>query len=68
MEYATLEFKKYHGKHFLMEINPRPWSWNSIIDYAGINLPYIACNTILNPTSKILYRQKKNIKEHGYSH
>jgi D-aspartate ligase len=56
---CQLEFKRYHGKHFLMEINPRPWSWNSIIDYAGINLPYIACKTILNPTSKILYRQKK---------
>ena len=56
---CQLEFKKYRGKHYLMEINPRPWSWNSIIEYAGINLPFIACTTILNPNKKASYVQKE---------
>ena len=50
---CQLEFKKYQEKYYLMEINPRPWSWNSIIVYSGINLPYIACKKILNPQKKI---------------
>jgi len=37
---CQVEFKKDKGKFYLMEINPRPWSWISLIDYAGINLPY----------------------------
>jgi predicted ATP-grasp superfamily ATP-dependent carboligase len=43
---CQIEFKKNDNDFFLMEINPRPWSWNSIIEYAGINLPYLAISII----------------------
>tara|TARA_A100001015_G_scaffold304282_1_gene395251 strand:- start:1111 stop:2277 length:1167 start_codon:yes stop_codon:yes gene_type:complete len=56
---CQIEFKKYKKVYYLMEINPRPWSWNSIIEYAGLNLPYIACKTILKPYEKIKYTQKR---------
>ena len=45
---CQIEFKKNNSEFYLMEINPRPWSWNSIIEYSGVNLPYIACITIKN--------------------
>lgn len=56
---CQVEFKKYKGDFYLMEINPRPWSWNSIMDYAGINLPYIAIKTILSDDKSKFYHQKK---------
>lgn len=39
---CQVEFKKRGDKYYLMEINPRSWSWNSITTYAGVNLPWIA--------------------------
>lgn len=42
---CQVEFKEADGKFYLMEINPRPWSWNSLMEYAGVNLPYLACRS-----------------------
>ena len=39
---CQVEFKKKNNIYYLMEINPRPWSWISLMDYAGLNLPFIA--------------------------
>ncbi len=39
---CQIEFKKWNDRFYLIEINPRPWSWISLMDYAGLNLPYIA--------------------------
>ncbi len=38
---AQVEFKKYNGEYYLMEINPRTWLWNSLWTYGGVNLPNI---------------------------
>ena len=32
---AQVEFKYYKGTYYLMEINPRSWSWNSLATFAG---------------------------------
>ena len=55
---AQIEFKQHGGEFFLMEINPRSWSWNSIGLLAGVNLPWIACNTIArgDPTTGLQHR------------
>lgn len=43
---AQVEFKKHKNEFYLMEFNPRPWLWNSLSTFAGVNLPWIACETI----------------------
>ena len=45
---CQIEYKKYAKKYYLMEINPRPWSWISLFTYGGLNLPYIACQMKVN--------------------
>lgn len=43
---AQIEFKQHDGTYYLMEINPRSWSWNSLATYAGVNLPATAIAAI----------------------
>ena len=43
---AQVEFKHYDGEFYLMEINPRSWSWNSLSTFSGTNLPWIGCQTV----------------------
>jgi len=43
---AQIEFKKHNGSFYLMEVNPRSWSWNALSNQAGVNLPWIGCQTI----------------------
>jgi D-aspartate ligase len=37
---AQIEYKKHQEDFYLMEINPRSWSWISLSTYSGVNLPY----------------------------
>ncbi len=41
---AEFEYKKDEvtGDYFLIEINPRAWSWIGITPYCGVNIPVIA--------------------------
>lgn len=41
---AEFEYKKDEetGRFFLIEINPRAWSWIGITPYCGVNIPLIA--------------------------
>lgn len=57
---CQVEFKKHEDEYYLMEINPRPWSWISLMDYAGFNLPWIAMETIEGRKTTKVYKQKKN--------
>lgn len=43
---CQIEFKKSGEAFYLMEINPRPWSWISLMEYGGVNLPYLACESV----------------------
>lgn len=60
---AELEFKRNEkdGKYYLIEINPRAWSWVGITPYAGVNLPYIAYDNMINGSKKkyVMNKEKK---------
>lgn len=57
---SQIEFKKHQDKYYLIEINPRIWSWHEINRKVGVNLCKIACdhiggksnNTIITPIPK----------------
>ena len=48
---AEFEYKKneHTGEFRLIEINPRLWSWIGITPYCGVNIPYIAYQSLLGP-------------------
>ncbi len=56
---CQLEFKKFEDDFYLMEINPRPWSWISLMEYGGVNLSYIAAQHATNNISDKLIKQDK---------
>lgn len=56
---CQVEFKKHNEEFYLMEINPRPWSWNSLITYAGVNLPHIALKVLSGRVPNECQRMKK---------
>lgn len=39
---AQIEFKKYNSKYYLIEINPRPFSWLELFRLAELNLAELA--------------------------
>jgi D-aspartate ligase len=41
---SQVEFKKHNGEYYLIEINPRVWSWHQIHSKDGVNLCKIACD------------------------
>ncbi len=43
---TQVEFKKEGDTYYLMETNPRSWSWNSLTFFSGINLPYLGCRAV----------------------
>lgn len=46
---AQVEYKEFKGKFFLIEINPRPFSWIELFNYSGINLAFLATQNNTNP-------------------
>ncbi|MBX2816119.1 MAG: ATP-grasp domain-containing protein [Saprospiraceae bacterium] len=58
---SQIEFKKHEDKYYLMEINARPWAWHDLFEYAGLNLSYLALETIDRgaPMSDTVLRFKK---------
>jgi len=46
---AELEFKhnEIDNEYYLIEMNPRTWSWIGITPHTGVNLPLIAYNNML---------------------
>ena len=56
---CQIEFKKCQERYYLMEINPRSWSWNSLTTYGGVNLPYIACKDLAGEGSLDLITQDR---------
>lgn len=43
-----IEYKKAQGKYYLIEINPRIWSWHELNRMVGVNLVEICLNVVLN--------------------
>jgi len=43
---SQIEFKKFEGQYYLIEINPRVWSWHQIHEKVGVNLCLIAATNV----------------------
>lgn len=54
---ASLEFKRYGGSHYFIELNPRlPW-YNALFTDAGVNLPYLAYRDLVGePLATVVQR------------
>lgn len=64
---AQVEFKHHDGEYYLIEINPRSWSWNSLATFAGVNLPWIGCNAVLgNPQSLVTQTRMRGTWSYAY--
>lgn len=60
---SQIEFKKYKGEFYLIEINPRIWSWHQIHSKVGVNLCQICVNQLLFPakiSKELIYPYKGN--------
>jgi predicted ATP-grasp superfamily ATP-dependent carboligase len=60
---SQIEFKKYKGEFYLIEINPRIWSWHQIHSKVGVNLCQICVNQLLFPAKVsmgLIYPYKGN--------
>ena len=55
---TQVEFKKYQGEYYLMEINPRPWLWNGLMTHAGLNMAQIFLESYLSGNSQRLYASR----------
>jgi len=51
---AEFEFKidEYSGNYFLIEVNPRSWSWIGITPYCGLSLPKMAYDDLNGKRAK----------------
>lgn len=60
---AEVEFKKNEidNEYYLIEVNPRTWSWIGITPYAGVNLPLIAFEHMVN--AKKIYKEMDRKKK-----
>lgn len=45
---SQIEFKKKDNEYYLIEINPRSWSWHYLAYFVGVNLPFALYRAILN--------------------
>jgi predicted ATP-grasp superfamily ATP-dependent carboligase len=59
---AEFEYKKDEdtGKYYLIEVNPRAWSWIGITPYCGVNIPLIAYQDMAR------IKQTENPTQHNY--
>lgn len=55
---AQIEFKKHKDDYYLIEINPRTWSWVSLSKVAGIDIPWLAYLNVVSD-EKISVIQKR---------
>jgi len=52
---AQIEFKQYKGEYYLIEINPRIWSWASLSVVAGVDLVWAGYrHTVSNKKEKMM--------------
>lgn len=62
---SQIEFKKYNNNYYLIEINPRIWSWHEINRKVGVNLCELSVNHIKgNPNTFVKSPLKKKVVWH----
>lgn len=59
---SQVEFKRYREENYLIEINPRVWSWHQIHSEVGVNLAKIACDHALGETTSEVVHPKRGEK------
>jgi len=59
---SQIEFKKFKGQYYLIEINPRIWSWHQIHKEVGVNLCLIAAQHVIGNTTSKMIAPNKNSK------
>ncbi len=64
---AQIEFKKYNGNYYFIEMNPRAYSWNSLATYCGVNLPLILLHTLKRKDHSMKSGLMVNTKEATWS-
>jgi len=59
---SQIEFKEHAGRYYLMEINPRVWSWHHIHSKVGVNLTKIAhqCAVLGDIPERVISPKKKH--------
>jgi len=60
---SQIEFKKYDGKYYLIEINPRIWSWHQIHSAKGINFTQICLDYLDQKIESDAFFEPKDKKE-----
>jgi len=59
---SQVEYKKCGNDYYLIEINPRVWSWHQIHSKVGVNLCKIACDHALGQVSGGVIHPEKGEK------
>lgn len=61
---SQIEFKEFEGEYYLIEINPRIWSWHQIHTEVGVNFSKICLDFLSGRHSKdvLVEPQKREIK------
>jgi D-aspartate ligase len=59
---AEIELKKdkINNKKYVIEINPRSWSWNKAATLSGVNMPLIYCNNLISTKQKKIIYNNNN--------
>jgi len=56
---SQIEFKYHRGEYYLIEINPRVWSWHQIHTKVGVNLAKVAMDCIYGQVNDHLIEPRK---------
>lgn len=59
---SQIEFKRYKGIYYLIEINPRIWSWHEIHRKVGVNFPLICMDQLAHKLGDDVFIQPNDIE------
>lgn len=57
---AQIEFKQYQGELYIIEMNPRSWSWHGLSQPAGVDLPKLVLDAAYDRYPDRVVANKKN--------
>lgn len=57
---AQIEFKHHNGELYVIEMNPRSWSWHSLAQAAGVDLPKILLEAAQGVVPNQVLRNQRN--------
>jgi D-aspartate ligase len=64
---SQIEFKHWDGELYVIEMNPRAWSWHGLAKPSGVDLPAILIDSVINkPPAEIVVNSKNGIYWHFF--